>query len=118
VDRRCFIAVVGGGLAFSRDLKAEHHVVSANPLEVAFDLNSLTGRYTSVEDFYVRNHGESPLAAGPTVLFEGEVEKPCQVRQADLVSFRERELGAVLECAGDPVGTLGSQQWLLDGLGF
>jgi DMSO/TMAO reductase YedYZ molybdopterin-dependent catalytic subunit len=43
----------------------------------------------------------------PSLQIEGEVEKPQKLTARDLVSFRPRELGAVLECAGNPVASVG-----------
>ncbi len=108
IRRRGFLALLGGGLALPRWLSAEHHVVSADPLVVEFDLKSLRGLHTSVEDFYVRNHFDAPLAAGQAALqVEGEVERPCRLAPADVAPFPERDLGVVLECAGDGVGPMG-----------
>src|SRR5690348_12638609 len=65
VRRREFISLLGGALLLpGKRLHAEHHVVSVNPLEVVCDLNSLQGRYTSVGDFYVRNHHQIPRETG------------------------------------------------------
>jgi hypothetical protein len=47
-------------LASAGRLRADHHVLSADPLVVAFGLASLQDRYTPVEDFYMSNHFESP----------------------------------------------------------
>ena len=75
---------------------------------VDFDLQSLEGRYTLVEDFYVRDHGPIPSLLGTNVLeIEGEVENPRRISIDELQSLPTRELGAILECAGNPVGTLG-----------
>ncbi len=89
-------------------LMAEHHVVSADPLMVDFDLQSLEGRYTSVEDFYVRNHRAVPenLRTG-FLQIEGEVATPKRLSNDELAPLHRRELGAVLECAGNLVGTVG-----------
>jgi len=106
--RREFIRLSGGAFWFSAlNLRAEHHLMSDDPLVVAFDLDSLKGRYTDTQDFYIRNHfpvpGNSPSYA---LRIEGEVEKPQQLAASDIDRFHEREVGAVLECAGDPVSTL------------
>ena len=107
--RREFIAMWRGALLLpARVLRAEHHVVSVNPLEVVFDLSSLEGRYTEVEDFYVRNHHETPSISGdPFLVVEGEVAKPQRLSLAELTHLRKRQLGAVLECAGNPVAASG-----------
>jgi sulfite oxidase len=108
VDRRCFMTLLSSGLLVPRMLKAEHHVISADPLEVEFDLSSLRGRYTSVEDFYVRNHFATPAGMeAATLKIEGEVEKPREFGPPDLAMLRERRFGAVLECAGNRVGATG-----------
>jgi DMSO/TMAO reductase YedYZ molybdopterin-dependent catalytic subunit len=108
MDRRNFLTLVSGGLLVPKMLTAEHHVISADPLVVDFDLNSLRGQYTPVEDFYVRNHHVVPADTGQTTLrIEGEVERARELSPADLASLPEREVGAVLECAGNRVGSSG-----------
>ncbi len=70
---------------------------------VEFDLGSLEGRYTRVEDFYVRNHYPVPEIAGSCSLqVEGEVEQPKTLTSADLNRLPKHTVGAVLECAGAP----------------
>jgi DMSO/TMAO reductase YedYZ molybdopterin-dependent catalytic subunit len=103
--RRQFLLSAAGALLVSaRKLRADHHVVSADPLVVVFDLASLQGRYTRVEDFYIRNHFQAPANAAPASLrLEGEVAKPQQVSRDQLRGLPVQEIGAVLECAGDPV---------------
>lgn len=105
--RRDFILSTAGALlAGAGKLRADHHVLSADPLVVASDLTSLRGRYTAVEDFYVRNHFAAPQAPAAAVLsVEGEVEQPQQLHVKDLESLPQTQVGAVLECAGDPVTT-------------
>jgi DMSO/TMAO reductase YedYZ molybdopterin-dependent catalytic subunit len=101
---------MGTGLLLSspRQYGAEHHVISAEPLEVACDLEPLTDRYTPAGDFYIRNHREVPRDEATGLLrVEGEVEKPQTLTQEDLARLPTRELGAVLECAGDGVGASG-----------
>jgi DMSO/TMAO reductase YedYZ molybdopterin-dependent catalytic subunit len=109
VDRREFLTLWGGALLLpAQALRADHHVVSVSPLEVEFDLSSLEGRYTRVEDFYVRNHHESPQDSGePLLRVEGEVAKPQRLTLADLGHLKKLQCGAVLECAGNPVATRG-----------
>jgi DMSO/TMAO reductase YedYZ molybdopterin-dependent catalytic subunit len=102
--RQLLLSAAGALLASARRLRADHHVVSADPLVVVFDLASLQGRYTRVEDFYVRNHFDTPIDTRPTSLqIEGEVAKPQQVSRDQLSALPAQEIGAVLECAGDPV---------------
>jgi DMSO/TMAO reductase YedYZ molybdopterin-dependent catalytic subunit len=108
MNRRYFMTVLSSGLVAPQVLNADHHVISADPLEVEFDLGSLQGQYTSVEDFYVRNHYAAPDSAGSaTLIIEGEVEERRVLGFADLAPLPEREVGAVLECAGDQVGPTG-----------
>ena len=108
MDRRKFLALAGIALPLSvRKLMAEHHVVSADPLLVDFDTCSLRGRYTTEEDFYVRNHGEIPPAVEAKSLpIEGEVARPLEITPDHLAHLEKRKLGAVLECAGNPVSTI------------
>src|SRR5437588_2221599 len=108
MDRRYFMTLLSSGLLVPQMLKAEHHVIFVDPLEVEFDLRSLQGRYTSVEDFYVRNHFATPVGVkAATLRIEGEVEKPRELAPPDLAMLRERRFGAVLECAGNRVGSTG-----------
>ena len=108
MHRRDFMALLSSGLLVPQTLRAEHHVISADPLEVEFDLGSLQGRYASVEDFYVRNHFATPAGVeAATLRIEGEVEKPRDFTPPDLAMLRERRFGAVLECAGNRVGATG-----------
>lgn len=106
--RREFIKLAGGALWLSAaDIRADHHLLSGDPLVVAFDLDTLQGRYTGTQDFYVRNHFRVPEnASSPSLRIEGEVERPQQLTPEDLKGFGDHEIGAVLECAGDPVTTL------------
>jgi DMSO/TMAO reductase YedYZ molybdopterin-dependent catalytic subunit len=108
MDRRYFMTLLGSGGLLPQLLKAEHHLISMNPLEVEFDLTSLQGLYTSVEDFYVRDHFVAPAAVeAPTLKIEGEIEKPRELAMSDIVTLPERKFDAVLECAGNPVGAMG-----------
>lgn len=104
MDRRVFLkASALGTLTSARVTLGEHRVVSAAPLIVEFDLSTLGGVYTPVEDFYVRNHGPIPRDPGGILRIEGEVADPQTVRYDALASSPKRELAAVLECAGNPV---------------
>ena len=83
-------------------------MISANPLLVASDLGSWVGRFTAPQDFYVRNHYDTPPGTEiPSLQIEGEVEKPQKLTAGDLVRFRQVELGAIMECAGNPVASVG-----------
>ena len=105
MQRREFVlSTAAAFLASASQLRADHHVLSPDPLVVAFDLASLQDRYTPIEDFYVRNHFESPtLPASPVITIDGEVDRPQQLRLRDLDPQAQTNVGAVLECAGDPV---------------
>jgi DMSO/TMAO reductase YedYZ molybdopterin-dependent catalytic subunit len=104
--REFILSTAGALLAGAGRLRADHHVLSADPLVVASDLTSLQGRYTPIDDFYVRNHFDAPDAATAAALsIEGEVERPQRVQMKDLETAAQTEVGAVLECAGDPVTT-------------
>ena len=107
--RRNFIALAGLALPASlRELLPDHHLVSSKPLMVDFDIASLHGRYTTTEDFYVRNHRDIPSdAEAPSLRIEGEVARPLDLTPDRLATFKSRKLGAVLECAGNPVATVG-----------
>jgi len=108
LNRRYVMALLGNAWLAARVLRAEHRVISMDPLEMEFELWSLQGQYTSVEDFYVRNHFESPSSPqAATLKIEGEVEVPQQLTRADLAKLEERKFGAVLECAGNRVGSTG-----------
>jgi len=80
MNRRYFTMLLANGWLVAKTLRAEHRVISMDPLEMEFDLWSLQGQYTSVEDFYVRNHFESPsIPQAATLNIEGEVEVPRQL---------------------------------------
>ena len=116
MDRRKFLTSYGGALALSAKLlPGEHHVVSVNPLEVESNLASLEGRYTALEDFYVRNHHETPRQSAPPLLrVEGEVAKPLRLTSANLTHLKRLQLNAVLECAGNavtPTGLVSNGMW-------
>jgi DMSO/TMAO reductase YedYZ molybdopterin-dependent catalytic subunit len=71
-------------------------------------LRSLRERYTSAEDFYVRDHLVPPAGVeAATLRIESEAENPREFAPADLAMLRERRFGAVLECAGDRVASTG-----------
>src|ERR1700722_16159036 len=109
MDRRRFLGSYGRALMLSAQfVRGERHVISVNPLEVESDLASLEGRYTPVEDFYVRNHYETPQhSARPFLRVEGEVVKPVRLTLADLTHLKKLQLGAVLECAGNSSSSSG-----------
>ncbi len=104
--RRDFVASLGmGSLMPFQALEADHHVVSADPYEVEVDLCSAYGRYTPVEDFYIRNHYSAPPSWTPALEISGEVEALRPLTPNALAQLPRVELGAVLECAGNPVST-------------
>lgn len=108
MDRRYFMTLLSSGLFVPQVLRGEHHVISADPLEVEFDLTSLQGQYTSLDDFYVRNHFAAPSGVdAATLRIEGEVEQPQNLTPADLAKLPARNFSAVLECAGNRVGSTG-----------
>ncbi|MGH9326978.1 MAG: molybdopterin-dependent oxidoreductase [Terriglobia bacterium] len=102
--RRQFLWLTAAAMGFSATrLRATTHFVSFDPLIVEFDLASLEGRYTRVEDFYIRNHYQAPTAPeAPSIEIGGEVEKPVRLGLDVLQRLPEQRIGAVLECAGDP----------------
>jgi DMSO/TMAO reductase YedYZ molybdopterin-dependent catalytic subunit len=105
--RRNFLKVAAGSL-FPNPWKAraEHYVLSADPWMIEFDVKSLQGRDTSIEDFYVRNHFAVPQLSGAKSLrIEGEVESPQELTEARLQQIPQHELAGVLECAGNLVTT-------------
>ncbi|HET7214778.1 MAG TPA: molybdopterin-dependent oxidoreductase [Terriglobia bacterium] len=105
--RRNFLKLAAGSLFLDPwKARAEHYVLSADPWIIEFELRSLKGRDTSIEDFYVRNHFAAPQVSGERILrIEGEVESVQEVTEARLRQVPQHELGAVLECAGDLVRT-------------
>jgi DMSO/TMAO reductase YedYZ molybdopterin-dependent catalytic subunit len=81
-------------------------VISADPLEVESNLTSFDGAYTPIEDFYIRNHHETPrYSTPPTLRIEGEVARRLRLEPTELAHVRKLQLSAVLECAGNPVST-------------
>jgi len=108
MQRRHFMILLSSGWLIPHELWGEHHVISADPLEVEFDLASLQGQYTLLDDFYVRNHFTAPAAVeAPTLRIEGEIEKPVSLTAVELAGLSERKFAAVLECAGNRVGSTG-----------
>jgi DMSO/TMAO reductase YedYZ molybdopterin-dependent catalytic subunit len=106
VGRRRFLGLLSAGyLASTKALRADHHVISAEPFEVEFDLASTTSRYTPVDDFYIRDHFPVPATPPLTIEISGAVERPMRMGPSELRALKRVELGAVLECAGDPVST-------------
>ncbi len=86
-----------------RPLWADHHILSLDPLIVDFDLSTQQGRYTGIDDFYIRNHFTIPqIPELPVLSIEGEVAKPLRLGWEDLGRLAKKQAGAVLECAGDP----------------
>lgn len=106
VNRRNFLALSGAAALLSAaPLEADHHFVSADPLIVEFDLRSLQGEYTPVNDFYIRNHFNPPSPSTlRSVRIEGEVDQPRQFTIDELSGLAPVKQGAVLECAGDRSG--------------
>ena len=101
--RDFFILSVAGLWIRARDLWADHHVISADPLIITTELGSLRSRYTESRDFYVRNHYPIPgTPSAASLQIEGEVEVAKQLTQDDLGRLAVREIGGVLECAGNP----------------
>lgn len=103
--RRDFLFWTAGGLSvLSGRALADHHLLSVNPMIVDFDLTSLVGRYTPTNDFYVRNHFQTPPPPGTAFLqIEGAAENPRRLGVAELRGLTQSKIGAVLECAGEPV---------------
>ncbi len=107
VDRRKFL-MLSGGLLSAPLFPAEHQIISVSPLEMQSNVASLEGRYTALEDFYVRNHHETPPnSARPLLRVEGGVAQPLRLTPADLIPLKRLQLGSVLECAGNPVSPNG-----------
>jgi DMSO/TMAO reductase YedYZ molybdopterin-dependent catalytic subunit len=122
LPRRDLLYIAGSFLTSHKSLFAEHHTVSADPLLVEFDVASLTTRYTSAEDFFVRNHNTFRPEGQPQALtVQGLVERPMTLTIDDLHHLRQRAVGAVLECSGNMVGTGGLSNgywegWPLSGI--
>ena len=103
--RREFIALAGGAVIGARRLRADFAVASQDPLVTQYNLESLQGPYTPVDEFYVRNHNSMPKDSGGIALrIEGEVEAPQTLATADLERLPPRRLAAVVECAGNGTG--------------
>jgi DMSO/TMAO reductase YedYZ molybdopterin-dependent catalytic subunit len=106
LDRRRFFSLLTAGYFASASIsRADHHVVSADPFEVEVDLSSTSSRYTPLDDFYIRDHFRVPPEAAAHIEIAGEVERQLTLDNRTLAALKRVELGAVLECAGDPVST-------------
>jgi DMSO/TMAO reductase YedYZ molybdopterin-dependent catalytic subunit len=103
--RREFIALVGGALIASRRLYADSAVASQNPLIRQYNLESLQGEFTPLDEFYIRNHNPVPKDLSSLALhIEGEVERQQTLTTSDLARLPVQRLAAVLECAGNGTG--------------
>jgi DMSO/TMAO reductase YedYZ molybdopterin-dependent catalytic subunit len=105
--RREFLTAMAasGLLVPARTIQADSILISSNPRISEFDLESLEGYYTPLEDFYIRNHYAIPSAAMVnTIAISGEVEKPISISSNELSRLKLQQLGAVLECSGDGTG--------------
>jgi DMSO/TMAO reductase YedYZ molybdopterin-dependent catalytic subunit len=106
LDRRRFFSLLTAGYFASASIsRADHHVISADPFEVEVDLTSMSSRYTSLDDFYIRDHFRVPPAPVTQIEIAGAVERRLTLDNRALAALKRVELGAVLECAGDPVST-------------
>lgn len=84
---------------------ADTIVLSSNPIIAEFNLQSIQGRYTATNDFYIRNHFAVPKPIeNPTLSIEGEVEQPQTFTLSAVSNLKVRGLGAVLECSGNGTG--------------
>ncbi|MGH9453003.1 MAG: molybdopterin-dependent oxidoreductase, partial [Terriglobia bacterium] len=102
MQRRKFLMLAGAGALIAvRPGRGDHHIDSADPLVMDFDLQTLQGHYTSTEDFYIRNHFAAPVEpVGESLQVQGAVKKPLKLALADLNRLHTVTVGAVLECAG------------------
>jgi DMSO/TMAO reductase YedYZ molybdopterin-dependent catalytic subunit len=99
LSRRKFLAACAGAVLPG---------AATDPLILESDPALLKGRYTAPADFYVRNHHDIPRPPVRAVVrVEGDVAKPVQLTLADLSRLERREVGAVLECAGNAVSRSG-----------
>jgi DMSO/TMAO reductase YedYZ molybdopterin-dependent catalytic subunit len=107
VRRREFILAGSGLLMTAKNLLADSVLVTEDPRITEFDLQSLEGRYTSVEDFFVRDHFGIPAASSlQTLTISGEVAKPLTISPQTVQMLKARKLDAVLECAQNQTGPL------------
>jgi DMSO/TMAO reductase YedYZ molybdopterin-dependent catalytic subunit len=106
LDRRRFFSFFTAGYFASATIsRADHHVVSADPFELEVDLSSTSSRYTPLDDFYIRDHIRVPTTPASHIEIAGAVERQLALDNRALAALKRVELGAVLECAGDPVST-------------
>jgi DMSO/TMAO reductase YedYZ molybdopterin-dependent catalytic subunit len=106
MNRREWMKALGAAMLVSPViLRADHQLISFDPLLVEFDLASLAGRYTPVLDFYIRNHYDTPaVSSNRSLRIEGEVETTRNLNHQDLAPLPRHQQAAILECAGDGVG--------------
>lgn len=105
--RREFILAGSGLLISAKILLADLLLVSEAPRISEFDLQSLEGRYTSVRDFFVRDHFGIPAASAlQSLAIGGEVERPLVISLPSLRRLKVIKLGAVLECARNGIAPL------------
>jgi DMSO/TMAO reductase YedYZ molybdopterin-dependent catalytic subunit len=98
--------LLGGGLmASASPFYSDHHLLSTNPRLVDFDLQSLAGQYTSVDDFFIRDHYAAPqCSTTDTLQIDGAVKTSRKLKIEDLAHLPQKQVGAVLECAGNGTG--------------
>jgi DMSO/TMAO reductase YedYZ molybdopterin-dependent catalytic subunit len=81
-------------------------LASSEPQNLSFPLESIDGRLTSPDQFFVRDHFSEPELSIRTwrLKIEGRVSRPTELSFADLLESPTKKLEAVLECAGNRAG--------------
>src|SRR5216684_6456367 len=74
-----------------------------DPLNLEMPFETLDGFITPTEAFYVRTHFPIPKIDKKVwrLRIEGEVEKPFELRYADLLKLGSTKIPVTLECAGN-----------------
>lgn len=106
--RRGFILLAAWATGASTTrLWGDHRILSLNPLIVDFDLSTLQSCYTAVDNFYIRKHFEIPAVPQPYSLrIDGKVQNIQILQMNDPRRIARKRVGAVPECACDPVKTV------------
>jgi DMSO/TMAO reductase YedYZ molybdopterin-dependent catalytic subunit len=74
-----------------------------DPLNLEMPFENLDGFITPTKSFYVRTHFPIPKIEkkGWRLCVEGEVEKPFEIDQSELLKLQSRKIPVTLECAGN-----------------
>src|SRR5690242_21516498 len=96
MTRREFLLLPGVCPALGQPL------ISSEPQNLSFPLESIEGSVTPPDLFFVRDHFREPelSVSAWRLKIEGRVARPLELKLADVLESPSKKLEAVLECAG------------------